>query len=846
MPFRVRPLAFRISLAITVLLGALVVGLTIWQTGHTRRHLERALLDDAVQSSNLVLLALEGYLQSTTLRSEPHDLSAFLRAIGEQSGVRHARIHARGSLIRASNRPEEIGRRVDLSAEGCPACHSGAPGSGAVRPNDHYRIWMSPRGEREMRVIRPIPNAPACSEAPCHAHPPDRRVLGMLDINLSLANIDRVVGAVAWNMGLSGVAAGAVMIALVVFLVRRMVHRPIRGLIEGTRRIAGGDLDHRIPPDSGGDLGELAESFNAMTERLEERTRDLRLVSAAIDGGTNLMFLTDRDGRILFANRRFQEVTQYSAEEAIGQTPRILKSGDVPQALYEEMWATILAGRSWRGTVKNRTKSGGFYWADTLVMPVADGDGRITHFFASQDDITDRVQAKERIEHLTWQDALTGLPNRARFVDLVERCLQEARAAGEPAAVALLDLDRFHLVNDTFGHGKGDEHVRRVGEVLRGLVAARTFPGAARAAVARLGGDDFAVLLPGSEPGEALAVAEHIRRSVDDLPPLGDSGGLTASVGVAVFPTHAADAGELLAAADAALFRAKDAGRNRCHLFSPQDRDVEKMRTRIVWRERIQQALAEHRFVPWFQPILDLRDGGVHHYEALARLHLPDGQIVLPGAFIETAERFGLIGEIDRAIVESVMRSEARSPRSGEPPAFAMNLSAKVLGDPGMQAFIESRIRETGADPARLIFEITETAAIHDVGRARAFIDALRGLGCRFALDDFGVGFTSFAYLKEMRVDYIKIDGSFVRRLPESPHDRLFVGAMAGVARGMGIRTIAEFVENREIIRILVDMGVNFAQGFAIGKPAPDLLGPAAIESARALVTGAPAPVARP
>ncbi len=833
---RTRSLAFRVSLILVAIIVPIVLAVTWWHAADSREMLERQAVTGALNLSEGSRQALRSAMLDHVhvTRNVLGDLSH----IAGRDSIRHIRIYGRDHrTIRFSTNEDEIGRPVDVEAEECAACHGRGPSAAnAVRMGPRHHVWRASDGERRLVAVSPVRNEPACSRAPCHANAPRAGMLGMLAVDVSLAEVDREISVLWRRMGITGVAAAGLLAAVVALLLRRLVGRPVRHLVGATRRMADDALDVRVPADSRDEMGELGRSFNAMAGRLQERTADLRRLSAAIDSSINVVFITDRDGRIQYVNRRFTEVSGYSAEEAVGQTPRLLKSGETPHAQHEEMWRTILAGGTWRAVIKNRTRSGGSYWADTLITPVAGDDGDVDRFLAIQEDVTQRMRAEERAEHLAWHDGPTGLANRARFIEVVDRAIRDARAAGGSLAVAVADLDRLQLVNDSLGHATGDEQVRRVGKLLGDLVASRPFPGAERATAARLGGDEFAVLLPGLDALAAREAAERIRAAIEGLALVGEAAAPTASLGVALFPAHGGDVREILAAADAALFRAKQEGRNRCHVFQPEDRDLEKMRSQMEWRDRIQHGLAEGRFVPWFQPILDLADGGVHHYEALARLRAADGGIAFPGAFIETAERFGLVGAIDRAITVQAMRAAAAARARGTPLAFGANLSGGNLGGPEMLSFLESSMRETGAEPGALIFEITETAAIRDMDRARGFVHDLRQLGCRFALDDFGVGFTSFAYLKEIEVDYIKIDGAFIRRLPESPQDRLFVRAMADVARGMGIGTIAEFVENRETIAVLVELGVDCAQGYAIGKPSPDLLDEAALRVARSLV----------
>jgi EAL domain-containing protein (putative c-di-GMP-specific phosphodiesterase class I) len=319
-----------------------------------------------------------------------------------------------------------------------------------------------------------------------------------------------------------------------------------------------------------------------------------------------------------------------------------------------------------------------------------------------------------------------------------------------------------------------------------------------------------------------MDIAEVMRRKIEGLYFTPLTTRFTASIGIALYPEHGAAVRELMSRADIAMYRAKASGKNRYHLYQPEDHDLEKIHSRLREKERIQNALEEGRFEPWFQPILDLKDNKIRHYEALARMRGEDGAVLLPGSFIGTAEIFGLIGAIDRVIIEKTMRLQAAMSRQGSSMSFGMNLSGKDLGDEDILSFLRDKIIETGADPAHLMFEITETAAIHDMDKAVKFIKALKAIGCHFSLDDFGVGFTSFIYLREMGVDYIKIDGSFIKRLHEdNNNDKLFVKAIVDVAKGMRIKTVAEFVENDEIIKLLKKIGVDYAQGYAIGRPAP-------------------------
>ncbi len=599
-------------------------------------------------------------------------------------------------------------------------------------------------------------------------------------------------------------------------------------------------IDHRIMLPDGqvrvvheqGDVqfaedGRPCRMIGTVQDVTEARQKDLELrkLSAAIEYSVNIVFITDIRGTIEYVNPTFIQVTGYSKEEAIGQTPRILASGEVPNTTYEELWSTITSGKTWRSTVKNRTKSGGRYWCNSVISPIKDSRGKITHFLAVQEDITEKMVSEERAVYLARFDALTGLINRTHFIERLDEWITAASVKKQTGALLLIDIDQFKFINESYGHATGDEFLRRMATLFSNEISL-AYPkerDGGQPFISHLSGDEFAIFIPSIIEGEAVSFAERLRGAIEAFRFAEYLSIFTASIGVVLYPGHGASTSELFTRVDAAMYRAKELGRNRCHLYKDEDRDLEKLHSRLSWREKISKALAEDRFEPWFQPILDLNTGTVHHYEVLARMRDEDGKVVLPGAFIDIAERFGLIGEIDRAITEKAIRFQAKTMKEGKRFTFGMNLSGKNLGDESLLEFLKTKIAEAGADPGSLLFEITETAAIGDLGRALKFIKALKALGCSFALDDFGVGFTSFSYLQEMNVDYIKIDGSFIKKLLESPNDQVFVRAISDVARGLGIKSIAEFVEMPETLRILRMFGVDYAQGYLIGKPHPDI-----------------------
>ncbi|MBE9532215.1 MAG: EAL domain-containing protein [Proteobacteria bacterium] len=561
---------------------------------------------------------------------------------------------------------------------------------------------------------------------------------------------------------------------------------------------------------------------------IKSAEEELTKLKMAIEQSVNIIMITDYSGHIEYVNPMFEQVTGFSKEEVLGEDPGILSSHETSPEIFKDMWTTITSGEIWRGTIKNRKKDGEPYWCSNVITPIRSNRGEITNFLSVQEDITAKKYAEERIERLVTYDELTGLVNRTRFTELLNEWLAFDLSAGHDTSVLLIDIDQFRSINDSFGHGAGDMILRsvavRLEKAVNDIDARFTGKRSRESIVGRMGSDEFVIFLPDRSGASAMEAAEEIRSALMGVYAENVPVRVTVSIGLTVCPIDGTTSKSLFTKADAALIRAKGLGGNRCHQYRAEDMDLEHMHSRLKDKELIQRALDLDQFEPWFQPILSMDDKEVHHYEALARMRDEKGKIFLPGSFIPTAEAFGLIGLIDRAIMEKTMRFQAKMMKEGRSLTFAMNLSGKDMGDESPIDFIKDTIKETGADPDRLLFEITETEAIHELGRATNFIKALKEVGCKFALDDFGVGFTSFVYLKDMPVDFIKIDGYFIEHLDKNSDDQLFVKAIVDVADGLGIRTVAEFVQNDETIELLDELGVDFAQGFHIGIPSANLL----------------------
>lgn len=426
--------------------------------------------------------------------------------------------------------------------------------------------------------------------------------------------------------------------------------------------------------------------------------------------------------------------------------------------------------------------------------------------------LTARLEAEQDLVWLADHDPLTNLYNRRRFQEVFEQVLSLSTRYKRTGALLFFDLDQFKYVNDLSGHQAGDALLLLVASSLRDAVRHSDV-------LARLGGDEFALVLPEGGAEEAIYMANKLQHELKqvDFSANGRVHKVACSIGITLFPDHGHELNDLLANADMAMYQAKEAGGGRWHLFSPDEQAKEVLASRAKWRERINQALIEDAFELHFQPIHDIKAKRVTRYETLVRMRDNAGLLVFPDNFIPIAEQSGQIHEIDRWVIrESIQRVREHPGLS-----LSVNLSGRVLDDPLLLKWFHGELARSGIDPSDLIVEITETAAVANVQDAISFMRKIKSLGCRFALDDFGSGFSSFAYLRQLPVDIVKIDGAFIQHLPHSTEDQLFVKALTDVAKGLGKITVAEFVEDEETLQLLESFGVDYAQGYYIGRPSP-------------------------
>ena len=464
------------------------------------------------------------------------------------------------------------------------------------------------------------------------------------------------------------------------------------------------------------------------------------------------------------------------------------------------------------------TRTDGSAFAIRLITRVVGGDEDAwKRILTIAEDVTERKEAQDRLSYQASHDLLTGLINRHEFERRAERLIPSAQSNGGEHALCFMDLDQFKIINDTCGHTAGDELLRQLAMLLSGAVRKRD-------TLARLGGDEFGVLMEHCTLKQARRVTESLESTVRDFQFGWDehSFRISVSIGLVAIDENSPNLVELLKRADAACYMAKDLGRNRTHVYHAEDTELAQRHGEMQWVTRINRALEDNRFCLYAQPIVPLSDSGERHYEVLVRMIDETGKIIPPGAFLPAAERYDLIHSLDRWVVKNALALLAKNPTFVEETNFiSINLSGQSVTSSKFLDFIIKQLQETGIEAGKICFEITETVAISNLTKARTFITRLQDFGCSFALDDFGSGLSSFGYLKNLPVDYLKIDGMFVKDIIDNPVDHAMVKSINDIGQVMGMQTIAEFVENDEIKGMLREIGVNYAQGYGVGVPLP-------------------------
>jgi diguanylate cyclase (GGDEF)-like protein/PAS domain S-box-containing protein len=579
---------------------------------------------------------------------------------------------------------------------------------------------------------------------------------------------------------------------------------------------------------------DLLKAANAnLIQQINERQQAEQALRASearfrllIESAGEGIYGLDREGRCTFVNDAALEMLGYTRTELIGRDTHSLihhttTDGSPYSADDCRIYDAFRLGTSHRGLIELLwRKDGSSFPAEYSVQPLR-ADGQLTGAVLVFHDVSEAQALARRLAHQATHDALTGLTNRREFETRLERVLHDLKHETGAHALCYLDLDQFKVVNDTCGHAAGDQLLRQLSARLQEHMRARdTF--------ARLGGDEFGVLLEHCPFDQAVRIATGLRDVVQDFRFTWDGKPFSIGVSIGLVPLDATteSAASALSAADAACYAAKEQGRNRVQVLRPDDAAFAARRAQMHWVSRLTHALDENRFRLYVQPITPLATSAPahRHYEVLLRLIDEDGHEIEPGAFLPAAERYNLMPAIDRWVVRAVIRGVAArhcGTPAGELPMYAINLSGGSFSDDRLVEFVRTELAAEALPPQALCFEITETAAIANLEHARHFIAECKRLGCRFALDDFGRGMSSFAYLKALPVDFIKIDGDFVKSVANDRVNRAIAEAINQVAHVLAIQTVAECTEDLVILGAVTELGIDHAQGYALGLPRP-------------------------
>jgi diguanylate cyclase (GGDEF)-like protein/PAS domain S-box-containing protein len=557
--------------------------------------------------------------------------------------------------------------------------------------------------------------------------------------------------------------------------------------------------------------------INKNIQTLHFEKERVKMFSTVMEQSHDSVMVTNESGKIEYVNPKFTESTGYSNVEILGKNSRLVQPEWISNEVQDEFFKTLDNNKAWRSEVQYKRKNGEVYWAFESISSIKDEQGHVIHYLSTHRDITQEYKLNEQLNFNATHDELTKLINRREFERRVERLLSVAGVDSAEHALCYMDLDQFKVVNDTCGHVAGDELLRQLSSVLLNTIRKRD-------TLARLGGDEFGLLFEHCSLDDAHHITKSLLNAVQNFQFSweGRSFKLGVSIGLIAITEKTLVMTELLKAADTACYMAKDAGRNRIHIYHADDSEIQERQGEIQWVPRINQALDNNLFRLYAQAIVPIEGNTELHYELLIRMIDDKGDIIPPGAFLPSAERYNLITHLDRWVIAHAFKLLLKHTDFLKQINFvSINISGPSLADPEFLDFVHNELKQTQLDPEKICFEITETAAISNLNRASLFISLMKKLGCRFALDDFGSGLSSFAYLKNLPVDYLKIDGMFVKDIVDDPIDYAMVKSINEIGHVMGMKTIAEFVENDEIKNMLKELDVDYVQGYGIGKPMP-------------------------
>ncbi len=558
----------------------------------------------------------------------------------------------------------------------------------------------------------------------------------------------------------------------------------------------------------------MLASFTDISD-LKEAESVLHIQNSAINAAADQIIISDSEGKIIFVNEAFVEETGLKSEYIIGQSIGILKSVYTETNFIDRLKNTIRLGTTWQGEITSRYANGKFSIEDVTITPVKNAEDVVEHFIAIKRNITEKKNYEEKLDHLAHHDSLTGLPNRLLFSNCLNMRIAQARRLKNRLAVMFIDLDRFKIINDTLGHNLGDSMILSVAKRLQSSIGENDI-------LARMGGDEFTVILTDIESAnDALECASRIQESLTQSVEIaGRDVYTTVSMGISIYPDHGTDVETLVKNADAAMFKAKEQGRNQSHLFSEGQNTgyFEKM----TLESDLRKALARDEFVVYYQPRVDIVSGKIMGAEALVRWEHPEYGLVSPNDFIPIAEETGLIVNLGESVLEKAVRQNKAWQDEDLPKIdIAVNLSARQLQQRDIVPSICRIIDSSGLSPEYLDLEITEGTLMHNPEAATKILRNLKSMGMKISIDDFGTGYSSLAYLKRFPINAVKIDRCFVSDITANPDDAAIAGAVVAMAHSLKLKVIAEGVETLEQLEFLRSLQCDEMQGYFVSKPVP-------------------------
>lgn len=795
-----------VRLVISILVAAAMsgAGLIHWATLEQKNLAIEQSKDFAMSVHQMTLAGLTGMMITGTIGLR----SIFLDQIKESNHIESLKVFRGDGVIKqyglgfdGETASDALETRVLVSGE------------------PYFNVFTNKGGEDRLKAIIPVKAAESylgknclfCHEVPAGT------VLGAVSMEVSLSKAAETTRSFGLRALLVG---GLICIPLAIFIwlfTGRLVTRPLKQMTDGLNRVADGDIEQAkpLPVLRADEVGDATVAFNRVMEKANELLQQQRMARIVFENSLEGITVTDAQSRIQLVNKAFSDMTGYSADEVIGQTPGILKSGKQGDDFYANFWANLQRDGEWRGEIWNRRKNGSVYAEWLNVSAVQNRLGEVEHYVAIFSDITERKEREVAITFQAFHDALTGLPNRQLFRDRLDQALVQAKRIKERTpAVVFLDLDKFKQVNDTLGHDVGDLLLKEVAARLKRCVRSVD-------TVARLGGDEFTVLLSEiSTPADADAVAGKILAAMQEPVRLGSEDRIvTTSIGISLYPVDGRDSESLMKSADAAMYQVKRSGRaGRC-FFSPE---LDGSPTRRADLEaRLKDAFINREFLLHYQPIIDLQSGAVHGKEALIRWQTSDGQLLLPEDFIGLAEEVGLMVRLGEWVLETACIQARMWQLENQPVRIAVNLSATEFKRPDLVDMVRDTLRRAGLSPLLLELEIAESLAMQDPDYSGRVFGELSDIGVMLSLGNFGTGYLSLNVLHKLPIHTIKVDRSLIREYLNESSDKSVLSAIFGLATALGLKAVAEGLESIDQLALLHGFNCDRAQGYAIARPAP-------------------------